>query len=105
MKKQLQNLRVQTPGDKWREHLRAFIKLTPVILLAGLMMISNIPSLSEYFGFSLDILIIAPLATFYAALIAWITERISLDRSFTAAVDNVKDMQLVFFILMMAYAF
>lgn len=104
MNKELQNLRVQEPGDKWRENLRAFIKLTPVILLAGLMMISNIPSLSEYFGFSLDILIIAPLATFYAALIAWITERVSLDRSFAAAVDNVKDMQLVFFILMMAYA-
>ncbi|MDO5737909.1 MAG: Na+/H+ antiporter NhaC family protein [Eubacteriales bacterium] len=89
---------------KDRPRLRAFIKLTPVLFLAGLMMISNIPVLSEFFGFSLDILIIAPLATILACIVAWLSSGISVNRSITAAIDNVKEMQLVFFILMMAYA-
>ncbi|MDO5734439.1 MAG: Na+/H+ antiporter NhaC family protein [Eubacteriales bacterium] len=89
---------------KDRPRLRAFVKLTPVLFLAGLMMISNIPTLSNYFGFSLDILIIAPLATIFACIVAWLTCRISVNRSIAAALDNVKEMQLVFFILMMAYA-
>lgn len=104
MRKRLMNWRFKAWVAKDRPRLRAFVKLTPVIFLAGLMMISNIPALSEFFGFSLDILIIAPLATILACIVAWITCRISLNRSIDAALENVKEMLIVFFILMMAYA-
>lgn len=104
MREYLNQYRLARWLAKDRPRLRAIVKLTPVLFLAGLMMISNIPSLSEYFGFSLDILIIAPLATIFACIIAWVTSRISVNRSINAALENVKEMQLVFFILMMAYA-
>ncbi len=68
------------------------LKLTPVFLMAGLMM----------GGF--DALVAAPLATIYAAFIAYITERVKMQDLFDSAVDNVKEMILVFFILMFAYA-
>lgn len=84
--------------------MRAFFKLTPVILLAGLMMISTVESLSIFFGFKLDILIIAPIATLYAVVIAMITEKFKFMQILNSAIDNVKEMQLVFFILMFAYA-
>ena len=76
----------------------AFLKLSPVLLLAGLMMLSSAGILG------LDILVIAPIATVYAAIIAYITEKISFNDIVDSAVDNVKEMQLVFFILMLAYA-
>lgn len=83
----------------------AFFKLSPVILLAGLMMVSNIETLSELCGgFELDILIIAPIAVVYAVIVAMISERFKFQEVLDAAVDNVKEMQLVFFILMFAYA-
>ncbi|PID30354.1 MAG: sodium:proton antiporter [Candidatus Cloacimonadota bacterium] len=84
--------------------MKAFWKLSPVLVLAGLMMISNIKSLSTFFGFSLDILIIAPIAVIYAAIVAMITEKFKFNDILNSAVDNVKEMQLVFFILMFAYA-
>ncbi len=84
--------------------MRAFFKLSPVLLLAGLMMISNIDPLSAFFGFKLDILIIAPIAVMYAAITAVITEKCTFQDVLNAAIDNVKEMQLVFFILMFAYA-
>ena len=70
----------------------ALLKLSPVFLMAGLMI----------GGF--DALIAAPIATIYAAIIAKITAKISFQEGLEAAVENVKEMQLVFFILMMAYA-
>lgn len=76
----------------------ALIKLSPIILLAGLMMGSNLGDLG------LDILVIAPISTIYAAIIAMITEKYKLNEIVDAAVDRVKEMQLVFFILMFAYA-
>lgn len=76
----------------------ALIKLSPIILLAGLMMASNLG------GLGLDILVIAPIATVYAAIIAIVTEKVKFDELVDAAVDRVKEMQLVFFILMLAYA-
>lgn len=79
----------------------ALIKLSPVLLLAGMMMISNIGSLG---WFELDILVIAPIATVFAAIIAYLTEKVKFKDLVDAAVDNVKEMQLVFFILMLAYA-
>ena len=84
--------------------MRAFFKLSPVLLLAGLMMISNIESFSTALGFKLDILIIAPIAVIYASIVAMITEKFKFNDILNSAVDNVKEMQLVFFILMFAYA-
>ncbi len=75
-----------------------FLKLSPVFLLAGMMMLTG-------FGFwDLDILVIAPIATVYGAIIATITDKFSFNELVDTAVDNVKEMQLVFFILMLAYA-
>lgn len=76
----------------------ALLKLSPVFLLAGLMIGSNIGNLG------LDILVIGPIATIYAAIIAYVTEKFEFDEMLDAAIGNVKDMQLVFFILMFAYA-
>ena len=70
----------------------ALLKLSPVFVLAGLMIS----------GF--DALLAAPLATIYAAIVAFATERMPFQKIVDAAVDNVKEMQLVFFILMLAYA-
>lgn len=70
----------------------ALLKLSPVIVMASLM-ISG-----------MDALLAAPIATLYAAIIASVTEKLSFNNLLDAAVDNVKEMQLVFFILMLAYA-
>lgn len=78
--------------------LKAFFKISPIFVLAGFMIASNIGTLGW------DILVIAPIATVYAAIIAYITEKVSFKDIVDAAVDNVKEMQLVFFILMLAYA-
>lgn len=76
----------------------ALIKFSPIFVLAGLMIASNIGTLGW------DILVIAPIATVYAAIIAAVTEKLKFKTIVDAAVDNVKEMQLVFFILMLAYA-
>lgn len=76
----------------------ALLKLSPVFLLAGLMIGSNIGNLG------LDILIIAPIVTIYAAIIAYITEKMKFDEIVETMVENAKSLQLVFFILMFAYA-
>ncbi|MCR2044688.1 Na+/H+ antiporter NhaC family protein [Anaerosalibacter massiliensis] len=68
------------------------LKLSPVFLMAGLMI-----------G-GINALLAAPIATVYAAIIARVTSKVSFQDSLEASVDNVKEMQLVFFILMMAYA-
>lgn len=72
--------------------ISAILKLTPVFLMAGLM-ISGV-----------DALLAAPLTTIYAAIIAYVTEKMNFNDLLDAAVENVKEMQLVFFILMLAYA-
>ncbi|MGO1470273.1 MAG: Na+/H+ antiporter NhaC family protein [Tissierella sp.] len=76
----------------------ALLKLSPVFLLAGLMIGSNIGNLG------LDILVIAPIVTIYAAIIAYITEKMKFNEIVDTMVENVKGLQLVFFILMFAYA-
>lgn len=78
--------------------MKAFWKISPIFLLAGFMIASNIGTLGW------DILVIAPIATVYAAVIAFATEKISFKDIVDSAVNNVKEMQLVFFILMLAYA-
>ena len=70
----------------------ALLKLSPVVVMAGLM-ISG-----------MDALMAAPLATIYAAIVAAITEKLRFNDILDCAVENVKGMQLVFFILMFAYA-
>lgn len=72
--------------------LVSFLKFTPVFLMAGLM-ISG-----------MDALIAAPLSAVWASIVAVITDRLSFNEIVDAAVENVKEMQLVFFILMAAYA-
>ena len=72
--------------------LLGFFKFTPVFLMAGLMMMK------------VDALIAAPLAAVWAAVVAVITDRLSFNEIVDCAVENVKEMQLVFFILMVAYA-
>lgn len=76
----------------------ALLKLSPVFLMAGLMIASNLGTLG------LDILQIAPISVVYAAIIAAVTEKIKFNDLVDSAVNNVKEMQLVFFILMLAYA-
>lgn len=74
------------------------IKLSPVFLLSGLMIGNNI------YDLGLDILVIGPIVTIYAAIIAYITEKLSFNDILNSAIKNVSNMQLVFFILMFAYA-
>lgn len=71
---------------------KAILKLSPVFLIAGLMMNG------------VDALLAAPIATLYAALVAMITEKMSFGDVLNISVENVKELNLVFFILMMAYA-
>ena len=70
----------------------AIFKFSPVFLMAGLM-ISG-----------MDALLAAPLAAVWAAIVAFITDKLSFNEIVETAIDNVKEMQLVFFILMAAYA-
>lgn len=62
----------------------AILKLSPVFVMAGLM-ISG-----------MDALLAAPIATIYAAIIAIVTEKMNFNNLLDAAVENVKEMQLVF---------
>lgn len=71
----------------------SILKLSPVVLLAFLLM-----------KLEMDMLMAAPLAAFYAAIIAFFTVGLKPSEAIDAAVDNVKEIQLVFFILMMAAA-
>lgn len=68
------------------------LKFSPIFVLAGLM-ISG-----------MDALLAAPLATIYAFIVAAITDKLKFNELLDCAVDNVKQLNLVFFILMFAYA-
>jgi len=70
----------------------AFLKLSPVIVLAELMMD----------GF--DALLAAPIATIYASFIAMILTKQKFNGIVDHAIDNVKEIQVALFILMAAYA-
>lgn len=74
------------------EFFVGFFKFTPVFLMAGLMISGT------------DALLAAPLSAVWAAIVAKVTDKLSFDEIVNSAVDNVKEMQLVFFILMAAYA-
>ncbi len=72
--------------------LIGLFKFSPVFVLAGLM-ISG-----------MNCLIAAPIATIYAFIVASITDKFKFNDLVDCAVDNVKELNLVFFILMLAYA-
>ena len=72
--------------------MKQFIKLTPIFLLAGIV-ISGV-----------DTLVAAPLAVLYAAIICVITEKCKLGEVIDSAIDNAKGGMLVFFVMMLAYA-
>jgi Na+/H+ antiporter NhaC len=71
--------------------LRSILKLTPVVLIAGLMMSG------------LDILLAAPISFAYAIVIAMITERFTFQDLLNAAIENLKHFLIVFLILQLAY--
>ena len=68
------------------------LKLSPVAVLAALM----------FMGY--DALIAAPIATVYAALVAGFVEKKKVNDIIEAVINNAKEMQVAFFILMVAYA-
>ena len=68
------------------------LKLSPVAVLAMLM----------FMGY--DALIAAPIATVYAALVAGVVEKKKVNDIIEAVINNAKEMQVAFFILMVAYA-
>ncbi|MEG1364448.1 MAG: Na+/H+ antiporter NhaC family protein, partial [Cetobacterium sp.] len=70
----------------------SLLKLSPVALLAMLMILG------------VDALVAAPIATIYAALVAVVCEKRTMNEIMDSAINNAREMQLVFFILMMAYA-
>nr|WP_307774839.1 Na+/H+ antiporter NhaC family protein [uncultured Cetobacterium sp.] len=72
--------------------LQEFLKLSPVGVLATLM----------FLGY--DALIAAPMATIYAAIVAVVVERRKVSEIMDAVIDNAKEMQVAFFILMVAYS-
>nr|WP_312216171.1 Na+/H+ antiporter NhaC family protein [Clostridioides sp.] len=72
--------------------LIGLFKFSPVFLLASLM-ISG-----------MDCLMAAPISTIYAFIVASITDKLKFEELVDCAVDNVKHLNLVFFILMLAYA-
>ncbi|MEG0132799.1 MAG: Na+/H+ antiporter NhaC family protein [Clostridium sp.] len=71
---------------------KGLFKFIPIFVLAGLMMMG------------VDVLTAAPIATIFACIVAYITEKVKFNELIDAAVDNVKGLILVFFILMFAYA-
>ncbi len=77
---------------KFKNFLRAFIKFSPVFLLAGLM-------IARY-----DALIAAPIAAIFAFIIAGIVDKIKFQDSLDAAMKSVSNILVALFILMFAYA-
>ncbi|MDU4891275.1 MAG: Na+/H+ antiporter NhaC family protein [Clostridium sp.] len=71
---------------------KGFLKFVPIFILAGLIMMD------------MNVLIAAPIATLVAFVIASLTEKLTFNDLMDAATDNVKELILVFFILMFAYA-
>lgn len=71
--------------------MKAFLKLSPVLVLAALMVAGY------------DALIAAPIATIYACVVAMLTEN-KFQSVIDAAIASVREIQVALFILMIAYA-
>lgn len=67
-------------------NVMSLVKLSPIIVLAGLMLSG------------MDILLSAPLATIVAVALAMLIDKFSFNEVFNAAIDNVKTFIIVFFI-------
>lgn len=70
----------------------ALLKISPIFVLAGLMI------------YGMELLLAAPIAFFYAVLIAVIAEKYGFEEAVEKGIDAVKEMNMVFFVLMFAYA-
>ncbi|MDL2263728.1 Na+/H+ antiporter NhaC family protein [Synergistaceae bacterium OttesenSCG-928-I11] len=71
--------------------MRNVFKLTPVVLIAGLMI------------YGIDILIAAPISFGYAIIVGMITERFKFKELLDAALENLTHFLIVFLILQLAY--
>lgn len=72
--------------------MKGLIKLTPICVIAGLMLSG------------MDILLAAPLSFMYAVIIAMIVDSYKFNALLDAALDNLKHFLIVFLILQAAYA-
>ena len=72
--------------------MKAFLKLCPVLVLAG-MLLSGV-----------DILLAAPTATVLAGLLAFALERHSYKDIYHSAIENAKNLIDILFILMISFA-
>lgn len=71
--------------------MKHVLKLTPVLVIAGLMI------------YGIDILIAAPISFAYAAIIGMVTEKFKFKELLDAALDNLTNFLIVFLILQLAY--
>lgn len=72
--------------------MKSLIKLSPVFVLAGLLLNG------------VDILLAAPTATILAALLAFFMEKLTYKRIYNSAIDNAKNLIDILFILMISFA-
>lgn len=72
--------------------MKALIKLSPIFVIAGLML------------HGLDILLAAPLSFMYASIVAMIVDHYKFSELLDAALENLKHFLIVFLILQAAYA-
>lgn len=72
--------------------MKSLIKFLPILAFVGMLMGGN------------DILIAAPVAVVLAALVAMIIQKHSFQTVLDNAVNNVREMVMIFFIIMVAYA-
>ncbi|EGS30149.1 Na+/H+ antiporter family protein [Peptoniphilus sp. oral taxon 375 str. F0436] len=90
----------------WRYFLKIFkniLKFSPVAVLAWLLLAGKgYNEAGSLEGF--DMLIAGPMAFLYAGLVAFITEGIKPKEIVDIAVESVQEIEVVFFILMLAYA-
>lgn len=78
--------------------LVSILKLTPIVVLAYLMMPEDM------IGLGYDVLVAAPIAAAYAAIIAYFTVGLKPKDAIDIGIDNVKHILIALFILMMANA-
>lgn len=69
-----------------------FLRLSPVLVLAALIFRGT------------DVLLAAPIATVYASFIAYFVDKKHIKEIMDSIINNAKEMQIAFFILMVAYA-
>ena len=72
--------------------MKDILKLTPIIVIAGLMVSG------------MDILLAAPISFMYASIVAMVVDKFKFSDCMNAALDNLKHFLIVFLILEVAYA-